>query len=202
MDQRTLGAYDLAAAAFAREWNEQPVPSDMQDVIRRFFTAGPTADIGCGSGRDAAWLMQNGFSVIGYDASEGLLAEARRLHPHVSFQWGTLPELDGIAENRFANVLCETVVMHLAPETIAPSVRRLLAILRPGGTLYLSWRVTEAVDKRDEHGRLYTAFDPALVLQALVPADVLLDEQRISVSSGKTIRRIVARKANLMPAEG
>ena len=85
--------------------------------------------------------------------------------------------------------------MHLAAECIQPSVRKLLDILEPGGTLYLSWRVTEGSDRRDDHGRLYAAFDPRLVLDALADAAVLLDQQVASASSGKTIRRIIARKA-------
>jgi hypothetical protein len=80
----------------------------------------------------------------------------------------------------------------LGPHT--PAVERLLAILVPGGILYLSWRVTEGADRRDEHGRLYAAFEPERVLRALTANQVLLDEQVGSVSSGKLIRRIVARK--------
>jgi len=84
--------------------------------------------------------------------------------------------------------------MHLEPEAIGPAVERLLAILVPKGVLYLSWRVTEGADRRDEHGRLYAAFDPQLVLRALGSTEILLDEQVGSLSSGKLIRRIVARK--------
>jgi hypothetical protein len=76
---------------------------------------------------------------------------------------------------------------------IAASVQKLLAILELQGTLYLSWRVTEVADTRDEDGRLYTAFDPALVFQALAPAEILLDQQGTSISSGKMVRRIIAR---------
>ncbi len=194
MDRATLGAYDRDAAAFAQDWHTQPPPSDLHDVVRRFFTPGPTADIGCGSGRDAAWLDANGFPTRGFDASEGLLAEARRRHPNIAFSYAVLPELDGIDEGSFANVLCETVIMHLEPQAVTPAVTRLLAILVPGGTLYLSWRVTEGADRRDEHGRLYAAFDPNHVLRALTGAEMLLDEQVGSVSSGKLIRRIVARR--------
>ena len=74
MDERTLGAYDREAAAFAREWHAQPAASDMHALIGRFFGFGSTADMGCGSGRDTAWLDENGFPAVGYDASEGLLA--------------------------------------------------------------------------------------------------------------------------------
>ena len=196
MDERTLAAYDRDAPAFAGEWDRQPIPSDMQDLLRRFFAPGPTADIGCGSGRDVAWLARNGFDVVGYDASPGLLAEARRLHPELQFERAALPDLPGVAEASFVNVLCETVIMHLPPEAIGAAVRRLRAVLGPGGTLYLSWRMTEGADRRDEHGRLYSAFDPAEVLDALAGIDILFDEQAVSASSGKIVRRIIARKSD------
>ena len=194
MDELTLNAYDRDAPAYADDWETQPPPSDMQALILQWFTPGPTADIGCGSGRDAAWLDENGFAATGYDASEGLLAEARRRHPGVTFQSAALPRLDALQSASFANVLCETVIMHLPAADIAASVRRLVDILRPGGTLYLSWRVTEGADRRDEAGRLYGAFESALVLDALAGADVLLDEQSISASSSKVVRRLVARR--------
>jgi len=194
MDDATLRAYDRDAKAFADEWEAQQPPADLHAVVRRFFIAGPTADVGCGSGRDTAWLNASGYPTSGFDASEGLIAEARRRHPQIRFSRATLPALKGIADSSFANVLCETVIMHLEPVVITPAVERLLAILLPGGILYLSWRVTEGADRRDEHGRLYAAFEPERVLRALIATEVLLDEQVGSVSSGKLIRRIVARK--------
>jgi SAM-dependent methyltransferase len=194
-DRDTLDAYDNAAATFAAEWEEgQPPPTDLHAVIRQFFAVGPTADIGCGSGRDTAWLVEHGYAACGFDASEGLLVEARRRHPGVRFARAALPELVGVAAGGFANVLCETVIMHLSPDAIGPAIARLLDLLAPDGTLYLSWRVTPQADRRDEHGRLYAAFDPGIVLAALASTRILLDEQRGSASSGKLVRRIVARK--------
>jgi SAM-dependent methyltransferase len=195
MDPATLRAYDSAAAAFAQDWHEQPPPTDLHDIVRRFFRPGVTADIGCGSGRDVAWLSANGFPAVGYDPSAGLLAQARARYPDLAFHSAALPALPGIADASFANVLCETVIMHLPPEGVAPSVRRLLAILAPGGVLYLSWRVTRGADLRDGHGRLYGAFDADIVRSALGGAEVLLDEEALSKSSGKAIHRLVVRKA-------
>jgi SAM-dependent methyltransferase len=193
MDRATLAAYDTAAAAYAQEWEAQPAPVDLHDLVKRFFRPGLTADIGCGSGRDAAWLVANGFPTVGFDPSEGLLAQARGAHPRVKFEQAALPELAGIADDSFDNVLCETVIMHLGRGDIAPAVRRMLAILKPGGILALSRRVEE-MDRRDERGRLYSAFDRDLILRALSGATVLLDEELVSPSSGRNIHRLVARR--------
>lgn len=185
MDRQTLAAYDREAAVFASDWHAQPAPADLHDIIKRFFVrGGRTADIGCGSGREVGWLNANGYRAQGFDASDGLLTEARRRYPDASFVRAELPELAGLAETSFDNVLCETVLMHLARNDVMPSVRRIRAILRPGGILYLSWRVTENDDQRDNHGRLYAVVDLAS-LRALFAADaILLDEAVVSASSG------------------
>jgi len=198
VDRKTLAAYDCDAAAFARDWHDQPAPVDLQEVVERFFVrGGNSADIGCGSGREVAWLNANGFSAAGFDASEGLLAEARRRYPAFKFASAELPELKGIGPRAYDNVLCETVIMHLERAQIAASVRRLLDIVKPSGILYLSWRVTENADLRDPQGRLYAAFDAALVLTELKAASLLLDEEVVSASSGKKIHRLVAKKPGL-----
>src|ERR1700761_5216307 len=156
MDRLTLAAYDRDAAAFARAWHEQPAPVDLQEIVARYFIkGGVSADIGCGRGREVAWLNANGFPVVGFDASEGLLAQARSRYPDLSFAWAELPALRGVAGDSYDNVLCETVIMHLDHARIAPSVRRLLDIVKPGGVFYLSWRVTEDADQRDQPRRLY-----------------------------------------------
>ena len=198
MDRRTLAAYDRDAAAFAKDWHEQPAPVDLHDVVNRFFIkGGATADIGCGSGREVAWLNANGFPAEGFDASDGLLAEAHSRYPHLKFSHAELPDLRGIAANTYDNVLCETVIMHLDCAQIAAAVRRLLDIVKPSGILYLSWRVTDKADLRDAQGRLYAAFDAALVLAELKTAALLLDEEVVSASSGKKIHRIVVKKPGL-----
>lgn len=195
MDRKTLAAYDHEAAAFAQDWHAQPAPTDLQDIVTRFFIkGGATADIGCGSGREVAWLGNNGFLAQGFDASEGLLTEARSRYPQPRFTHAELPELRGIAANSFDNVLCETVIMHLDRALIGPSVRRMLELAKPGGIFYLSWRVTDGTDMRDAHGRLYAAFDAELVRNELAAATLLLDEEVVSASSGKKIHRIVVTK--------
>ena len=195
MDDQTLAAYDINAATYAADWLAQDPPEDMYALLRRHFAPGPTADVGCGAGRDTAWLAANGFEARGFDASAGLLARARLAHPALRFDLAALPALDGVERGAYQNVLCETVVMHLEPAQVGTSVRNLLALLRPGGTLYLSWRVTDDASRRDPAGRLYAAFDKRLVTDALGPGDAILhDEERTSVSSGKRVQRLVVRR--------
>lgn len=195
MDARTIDAYDQAAARYAAQWREQAPPADMYGLLERYFLAGGrSADIGCGAGRDVGWLNAHGFSAVGYDASEALLRQARAEFPGLEFIRAAFPDLAGIADETYDNVLCETVIMHLVPQEIGTACRRLLEILKPGGVLYLSWRVSQGDGQRDGEGRLYSAFDSSLVAQALQAAEMLHDEESLSESSGKRVHRRLARR--------
>jgi 2-polyprenyl-3-methyl-5-hydroxy-6-metoxy-1,4-benzoquinol methylase len=127
-----------------------------------------------------------------------LLSEARSRYPDLKFTRAELPELSGIAANRYDNVLCANVIMHLEAAEIAPAVHRLLDIVKPDGVLYLSWQVTEDAT-RDAQGRLATAIDAGAVRAELasVTATTFLDEEVVSAASGKTMHRLVVKKPGL-----
>ncbi|MBN3792838.1 class I SAM-dependent methyltransferase [Burkholderia sp. Ac-20353] len=198
VDRPTLDAYDAYAADYAQTWLDEGPPDDTYALLEQHFAPGPTADVGCGAGRDTAWLAARGFDVRGYDASTALLDEARRRHPDLPFEHATLPALAGVPSASFRNVLCETVVMHLDPAEAAAAAARLVELLMPGGTLYMSWRVAASGSLRDERGRLYTALDGARMRAALGAGVRVIDEHDvISASSGKRVHRLIVRKADV-----
>ena len=74
MDRDTIHIYDEGARDFARDWeDDQPAPDDLYASLGQYFREGPTVDVGCGSGRDTAWLAANGFDALGVDASGSVL---------------------------------------------------------------------------------------------------------------------------------
>jgi hypothetical protein len=77
----------------------------MYALLRRYFTLGATVDVGCGSGRDVAWLRVNGYDAPGFDASEGLVREARLACPEACFGIARLPDLEGVPRAAYANVI-------------------------------------------------------------------------------------------------
>jgi SAM-dependent methyltransferase len=195
MDAPTLTVYDRAAAAYCDEWLSQPPGEDMQRLWQQFFAPGrASADIGSGSGRDVDWLNRNGYPCEGWDASAALVAEARRRFPQWRFAESALPELANVPTAAYANVVCETVIMHLPGAELLPALGALRRILAPDGTLYLSWRVSEA-QTRDAAGRLYGAFCADTVRAALDGMRILHDAEETSASSGKRVHRLVTRRS-------
>lgn len=170
MDTQTLKVYDQKAASIAARHRGNK-PNRIHDLILTYFYVGElTADVGCGSGRDTEWLHHQGFPVIGYDGSEGMLAEARRLLPTGDFRTAFLPTLDDIPDSRYLNVLCNAVLMHLPLHETPIAVRHLARILRPGGRLIVSFRGSQEEAEREADGRLYTRIPPDDMTQWMVDA--------------------------------
>src|SRR5438552_9096219 len=75
----TRQAYDALASVFAER--NATIPSAVLAAAERFVAALPPGaralDLGCGHGRDAAFLESRGLRLIGLDLSPGMLAQAR-----------------------------------------------------------------------------------------------------------------------------
>lgn len=96
-------------------------------------------DAGCGTGRVAIRLDELGFSCVGVDVDESMLAVARRAAPQVPWHRADLAtltpaDLAGAAGFDLV-VMAGNVVPLLAEGTVGRSVAALAALLRPGGLL-------------------------------------------------------------------
>lgn len=98
-------------------------------------------DLGCGAGRDMAWMEDQGVWVVGADLSAGMLEEARHSvrGPLVQADMRRLPFGDG----SFNSVWCMASMLHL-PKADAPSaLAEIKRVLKPGGVLLLGLQMGE-----------------------------------------------------------
>ncbi len=155
-DRQTLNHYQQHATSVCQQYRAT-TPHALYHVIGQVFhPAQPTADIGCGSGRDVAWLTAQGYPTVGYDASGAMLTAARANYPGIRVYAASLPMLTGIADASYANVLCSATLMHLPAGAVAPALGHVARILRRGGRVLLSFRHSRAATEREADGRLYT----------------------------------------------
>lgn len=178
MDAQTLAAYERSAPERCAHYR-LIVPTELRQFAQGFFHPGqPTADIGCGSGRDVAWLNQHDFPAVGYDASPAMLAEARLAYPAIDVRADSLPALASIPDAFYANVLCGATLMHLPAEELPGAVAALARILRPGGRLLLSVRSSGTGDPREADRRLFTPLSAELLGQLLAGAGLVVQQVR------------------------
>ncbi|MAN46839.1 MAG: methyltransferase domain-containing protein [Alphaproteobacteria bacterium] len=113
---------------------------------RNLFPVPPvrTLDIGAGTGRDAAWLVSLGHSVLAVEPVETLRLRAAKLHPEPEITWleDSLPDLANTHTRgeRFGMVMINAVWMHLTMEERAAAMGRVAALAAPDARLFISLR--------------------------------------------------------------
>ena len=102
-------------------------------------------DVGAGSGRDAAWLADQGYEVFAVEPSKSMRQAATELHPAASVRWlqDSLPKLDYTMRSglSFDMILLSGVWMHVPPGQRPRAFRKLVNLLRPGGIIAFSLRI-------------------------------------------------------------
>jgi SAM-dependent methyltransferase len=98
-------------------------------------------DLGCGTGEHARFLATRGFSVVGIDRSESLLAKARETEPagEVEYVLGDIADVAALTSGTFGAAFClGNTLPHLKD---AATLTRLLTGLRgrllPGGPVLI-----------------------------------------------------------------
>lgn len=99
-------------------------------VIRRYARGGRMLDVGCGDGRLGALALRRGFDPLGIEVSAKMAARARRRLGHERVLCGRLE--DFALEPASFDVVVTVSYLEHEPRPLA-ALRRMLALLRPGG---------------------------------------------------------------------
>lgn len=193
--ERNRSFYDQNARAFFARTHDLDMTHLYEPFLTRVRSGGRILDAGCGSGRDLKAFEQRGFEVVGIDASENMAQLARQhagavVH-HLRFQ-------DVAWRDEFDGVWACASLLHV-PRPELPGVLTLLAAaLRPGGFLYMSFKLGTA--ERLANGRMFTDLDREgldellAVVGVLVPVEVWITRRVQAGREGERWLNAVVRK--------
>lgn len=113
------------------------------NLDRMIQLLGPGAkllDVGCGPGRDSAYLASRGFDVIGVDYSKQMIGKAEALHkgiPHLSFKTMDMRNLT-FGNGFFDGVWAAASLLHIPKKALPSVLTGIHRVLRKGGILFVS----------------------------------------------------------------
>lgn len=97
-------------------------------------------DIGCGNGKDTAYLMQKGADVIGVDYSSGMLEEARKHVAEAVFIQMDMRSLQ-FSNEVFDGVWANGCIYHIPKNNLVTVLKEILRVLNTSGVLSFNFKL-------------------------------------------------------------
>ena len=158
----TLAYYQTHARESAGQYEQADSRRFLSSVLQYLNEGDAVLDVGCGTGRDAAFLLGMGLDAFGVDGSAAMIAEAERLHPELSGRLACLklPCALPYPDQQFKAVISVAFLMHLPEADAAAVCREIHRVLVSGGKACISLRgPIDPGSEIDASGRFYSASD-------------------------------------------
>ena len=162
----TRAAYDTVAVDYAALLNTELASKPLDRAILGAFAElvqttgnGTVADLGCGPGRVTAYLRSLGLTAFGVDLSPAMVAVARRTHPDLRFDEGSMSALD-LVDSVLGGIVAWYSIIHTPPEKLPAVFAEFHRVLARGAYLLLAFQVGDA------HVHLEQAYGHAVSLDA------------------------------------
>lgn len=188
--EATRTAYDTIAGRYAERFHDELADQPLERALFTAFAelardAGPVADLGCGAGLVTAHLYGLGLDVSGVDLSPGMLAEARRDHPGLRFEQGSMTALD-LPDASLGAITAVYSIIHVPTDELPEMFAGFHRVLKPGGHVLI------AVLVGDERLHRTEAFGHDISLDYyLRPPELLADEM---TKAGLTVTARLSRE--------
>ncbi|MER7505582.1 class I SAM-dependent methyltransferase [Nonomuraea pusilla] len=145
----TADAYDAVAdlyADLARDSLDRlPMDRAMVAAFAELVRAAgprPVAEAGCGPGYMTAHLRDLGLDAFGVDLSPAMIDIARKDHPDLRFEVGSMGAFD-VADGELGGLLSWYSIIHIPPPELPPYFAEFRRVLAPDGHLLLGFFESE-----------------------------------------------------------
>ena len=165
MGHSTLNYYSQNALKVAARYESADVTQLHGFLSSSLKPGGRLLELGCGSGRDAAFMLSQGFKVLATDGSASMIAQAKRHHPELAGHMVQLKLPDGLLNELgvFHGIYAVAVLMHLSVQEIESTISAVNSLLAAKGRFVFSVparRDDAMTNEFDSKGRQFTALSP------------------------------------------
>jgi len=145
--------YQESATDLTTNYETADVTQMHQQMLKVYEDRFPNLlEIGCGSGRDAAFMVSSGYCVSAVDGSQAMIDEAVKIHPELNDRLSVveLPKDLSKLQGEYDGVYSIATLMHLSEIEVLPVMMKIVELLREGGLLFFS--VCTERDDTNEYG--------------------------------------------------
>ncbi len=125
----------------------------LSPLAKHLHSGDSILDIGCGSGRDLLWGVQQGYEAVGFEQSPGLAKLARK-HSSCTVIEGDFTSYD-FSNLSFTALVFVGSLVHLSPKELPIILGTTCRALVPGGLIFITMKEGDGSSLSDD-GRVFT----------------------------------------------
>jgi len=159
MSEETEDFYSRKAERMDNQFSESRMPQSFLEIRDKFLEEleeGKILDVGCGTGRDVEYFIEQGFEALGIDSAQGMIERARRNRKGEFIQKDML-EME-FKEDSFDGIWCCASIFFLPYEDMKKVLENFQEILSPEGSLFVSFRKGRGKEKKAIWGERITQY--------------------------------------------
>ena len=162
MSPSTLNYYSQHSLEVAEKYESADVTHLHDFLSSSLKPGGRLLELGCGSGRDAAFMVSQGFKVLATDGAASMVEQTKRHHPELAGHVLHLKLPDGLSNalGIFDGIYAVAVLMHLSVPQIKTTISAVTSLLAAKGRFAFSVparRDDIITNEFDSKGRRFTA---------------------------------------------
>ncbi|MCK5785720.1 MAG: class I SAM-dependent methyltransferase [Candidatus Sabulitectum sp.] len=158
-EDKTIRHYNKKARGLAERYESADVGKLQNELLNALKKCRNILELGCGSGRDAAFLLSSstGRKLTITDGSNEMLRRAAEVHPELSpyLRKLELPEDLARETGKYDGIYSIAALMHLPEPDIVETINRIAGLLMPGGIMFISV-CTEREENSPGESRTFT----------------------------------------------
>lgn len=133
-----ISAYDRIADSYAAAYSgNDEIDFKYFDCFFEHLPGKRILDMGCGVGTNTSYLSKKGYSVLGVDASENMLKNAKKLYPGLSFEKHNILQLP-YPDKSFDGIVLAYVIEHFNADGLGQLKKEITRLLADDGLLYIT----------------------------------------------------------------
>jgi SAM-dependent methyltransferase len=161
----TASFYTRKAATYAADTGAFPASPNLQRFAARLSAGACILELGCGSGRESAWMLAQGLDV---HPTDGIAEMATEASARLGIPVSVLPfgEIEAVAA--YDGVWANACLLHVPRADLPGILQRIRRAMTPGGLFYASYKAGEG-EGTDHFGRYFNYPDAAFLRAAYGP---------------------------------
>ena len=191
-----LETYNKYAELYAKYTKDKLLQFQLTEFSSMLPKKGKVLDAGCGCGRDAAYLSEEGLNVTAVDILDGMINEAKKNNVLVKKQ----DILKLKEQDEYDGVWCMATLADIPKTDVSKVLKNFYTSLKKGGILYIAVKEGkgEELIKKEKYGnlpRFYAFYEREELEKLLIDSGFIVHKSTLSNDRGIKWVEIFAKKS-------